>query len=156
MKHAFMITTAAALGLSACSTINESRFNPRNWGGPKVEMLDVAPEIESSDTRPLAPHIDSLRIESTPSGVIVHATTTPATQGYFDAELVALNDGEAVDGRVDYEFRIIPPRTRHAVSTQQSREVSVGTFISNFKLAEARSIRVISKGNTKTARLRRR
>lgn len=144
------------LGLSACSGGNIS-LNPFNWFSKPGEADYVALEPSegwdySQDRRILVTQVTGLRIERTTAGVIVHATGLPPKLGYWDAELVATNDGEPEGGVMSYEFRIATPRWATHTSTPYARSVEVAQFIANATLRDVRSIKVIGDRNSRSAR----
>jgi len=89
-------------------------------------------------------------VERNQGGVIVHAMGLPPTQGYHDAELVVQNGGIPVKGVLSFEFRAAPPPQPAAVSTQRSREVLVGLYLTNQQLDGVRRIEVIAARNRRT------
>ncbi|NCO22699.1 MAG: hypothetical protein GW905_12030 [Rhodobacterales bacterium] len=152
-----LIATVLILGtLAGCGRVAESRLNPFNWFGNSRSTATLEPEsgyaIAEADRRRMVDQVTELQIERTPGGAIIRATGLPVEQGYYDGELVSLSDGEPVNGVLEYHFRIRPPLTPTRVSTVRSREVVVGLFISNQKLAEVREIRVIAQRNTRAVR----
>ncbi|MGI9390383.1 MAG: hypothetical protein ACR2O1_10035 [Boseongicola sp.] len=96
--------------------------------------------------------ITALVIERMPGGAIIRATGLPPEQGWHTAELVRETESEPVDGVLTYSLRAIPPATRNRVSTQQSRELTVARFLSDFELASVRQIRVVGARNSRVAR----
>ncbi|HHB81358.1 MAG TPA: hypothetical protein ENK83_06390, partial [Aliiroseovarius sp.] len=105
-----VLSLGLVLGLSACSGGNLN-LNPLNWLSKPGEADYVALEPSegwdySRDRRILIDQVTALRIERTTAGVIVHATGLPPRLGYWDAQLVPLNDGDPVNGVMSYEFRI--------------------------------------------------
>lgn len=151
-----LISLGFILGLTACSG-GDFSLNPFNWFSKPGEEEWVALEPEegwdySQDRRILVSQVTALRIERTTAGVIVHATGLPPRLGYWDAELVAQNDGEPVDGVMVYEFRIATPRWATNASTPRARTVQVAEFISNAALRDVRSIRVVGDTNALNAR----
>ena len=107
---------------------------------------------EDADRRLVVDRVTALRVEKTTSGAIVHATGLPPRLGYWDAELVAENDGTPVNGVVTYVFRIATPRWNTSTSTPYARTVEVAAFLSNAKLAGVRQIRVEGMNNALTTR----
>lgn len=150
------IALSLVLGLAACS--DGIDLNPFNWFGgpsnPDDELVALEPADgypDSLDRRLLVDQVTDLRIERTTAGVIVHATGLPPRLGYWDAELVAQNDGEPVNGVMTYEFRIATPRWATRASTPYARKVEVAEFISNVKLKSVRTIKVVGARNARTA-----
>lgn len=117
-----------------------------------VEMLNDVNVITVADDRPLVESVEALVVERLPGGIIVRATGLPPMQGWYDAQLVRETRTSAGPGVVVYSFRARPPRTPTRVSTQQSRELVAGAFLSNLELAGVTSIRVQAAGNVGTVR----
>jgi hypothetical protein len=82
-------------------------------------------------------------------GAIVRATALPPTQGYWEADLVRAEDE---DGRIVFDFLIVPPVTPQRVSTHPSREITAGAFVSNRDLAGAREIVVRGDRTSRSSR----
>lgn len=139
------------LALASCGTIRDSRINPLNWFGRDRAVAVVTPDATPA-TEPLAPQVLSLRVDRMPGGAIVTAVALPPTQGFWDAELVALNDGRPERGVLSYEFRLKPPATPQRVSTQVSREVVVATSLTDQQLAGVGTIEVIGATNRRSVR----
>lgn len=141
---------AAALVLSGCG-ISESGLNPFNWFGQEEEVETITdPNIAAViDDRPLVQSIESLVLERLPGGVIVRATGLPPTQGWYDAQLVREGGASAGTGVVVYSFRARPPEGPTRVSTQQSRELLAGAYLSDTELEGLSSIRVLSATNAR-------
>ncbi|WP_172294863.1 hypothetical protein [Pseudoruegeria sp. HB172150] len=144
---ALVLVTATA----SCGGLRESNLNPFNWFGGSQPARTITVNTYS-DPRPLVDQIVDLRMEKIPGGAIIHATGLPARQGYFDGDLVPLNGGVPIDGVLAFQFRIVPPPTPTRVSTQQSREVVIGTYISDQALAPVRVIHVSGARNALSVR----
>ena len=144
---------ASALILGGCG-IQDTRLNPFNWFGSdeESETVDEVAIPVDTDTRPLMPVVTSLVIERTPGGAIVRATGLPPEQGWYDAALVSETRGEPVAGLLTFAFRARPPITPTRVSTEQSREIVVGRFVSDITLANTREIRVVGAENVRASR----
>jgi hypothetical protein len=100
------------------------------------------------DDRPLADQIIDVTVEPTPGGVIVSAKGLPPTQGYWNADLVKLED--SAPGTVTYHFRMRPPLAAERVGSPLSREVVAGAYLSNTELAGVRQITVIGAQNSRS------
>ena len=148
------IALSLAFGLSACDGgLDFDLFG----GGPSPSDRFVALEPadgypDSQDRRLVVDQVTQLRIERTTAGAIVHATGLPPRLGYWDAELVAENNGEPVNGVMSYVFRIATPRWATNASTPYARSVEVAAFLSNAELRDVRAIRVVGDRNALTAR----
>lgn len=148
------VTLAILLMLAGCSRVAESRFNPLNWfGGASEEAraASVVPDVPA-DGRRLIQQVVSLRIERTPGGAIVHATGLPERQAYYDAELVPVAGERAIEGVLEYQFRISPPTAATPSGPPQSREVVVARFVTEQTLAGVRTIRVVGATNALVTR----
>ena len=148
MKSLVTAALIATLVVAGCGT----RLNPLNWFGSDEETIAGAPDSFTSDPRDLVAEVTSLRIERVVGGAIIHATGLPPTQGYWDAELVPVNDEEPDENRrLVYEFRVFPPIIDRPPSTTQSREIVVAHYISDRTYQDARGISVVGAGNTRTS-----
>ncbi|MDZ4093749.1 MAG: hypothetical protein U1D35_02420, partial [Paracoccaceae bacterium] len=133
-----------------------SRLNPRNWFGRsrQTEVVAAAPVAgappRSNDPRPLVADVVNMAVEPMQGGAIVRATGLPQTQGWWNGALVALPVDDA--GTLVFEFRLSAPVTQTAVSTPQSREVTVATFLSDFDLQGVSQIIVQGAQNARSSR----
>ncbi|MBE2278399.1 MAG: hypothetical protein IAE87_19125 [Rhodobacteraceae bacterium] len=140
------VILTVTLALAGCA----SRWNPWNWfrRSAPVERVDTAGV--PVDPRQLVATVETMTVEATPTGAIVRATGLSPTQGWWDAELVALPD--AGEGRLVLEFRILPPVVPKAANTPRSREVTVAYSVSARKLEGLREIVVQGAGNARAVR----
>jgi hypothetical protein len=155
MSKPLLAALAVTLTISACGTVRESRFNPFNWFGGSSEQpsgLVPAGGVAALDNRAVAQQITDLSVERAPGGAIVRAAALPPTQGWWDAELIAENDGRAVDGVMTYTFRIAQPPRPWPAGTPQSRELTAGAFIPNTRLEAVRQVVVRGAENQRVAR----
>lgn len=153
-RRAIILTLGTGLILTGCG-FGQSRLNPFNWfrSDPEQETMEPVYLQERLDSRPLVAQVTQLSVERTPGGAIIRATGLPPVQGWYDAELVNEDrDGLPINGELIYSFRARPPREQTRVSTVQSRELTVATFVSNTVLASTRSIRVTGALNSRAAR----
>ncbi len=151
MRTKYITLSVMALALTGCG-IGDSGLNPFRWLSQEepVERLsevDIAPLIED---RPLVQSVDALVSERLPGGIIIRATGLPPSQGWFDAQLVREGAAAAGTGVIVYSFRARPPEEQTRVSTQQSRELVAGAYLSDIELAGITSIRVLSASNART------
>ena len=152
MSRAVAVLLVASLGVAGCAKIRESRINPFNWFGPsesRAVTLDPG-YAATADNRLLVAEVTQLDISRTAGGAIVHAAGLPQTQGWWDAELVAENGGEPVDGVMTYRFVVMPPPAGTRVSTPQSRELTAAVHLSDNKLAEIDRIVVLGTANSRS------
>lgn len=163
MKKALIAAFALTLATAGCGTIRESRLNPFNWFGKdraEAQATTLAPrggypvKVGKPGQQPVAT-VSSLSVEKIPTGAIITAIGLPPTQGFWDTDLVALNDGlPDANGTLTYRFMVTPPPAEsldaRRVSTPQSREVSAAAFLSNYKLEGVRKIVVEGVGNARS------
>ncbi|MBK5945546.1 hypothetical protein CCR83_03540 [Rhodobacter veldkampii DSM 11550] len=157
MKTPIVAVMTLSLVLAGCGTIRESRINPFNWFGKSEDgpaTLTPSASEATADARPLVQQVTQLEVAPAHGGVIVQAAGLPPTQGWWNAELVAENDGQPVDGVLSFRFVLIPPLAgtpaANRVSTPQSREVTVATFVPNGDLAQVARISVTGSGNARS------
>jgi len=150
MKTPIATLLISALLVTGCA----SKLNPFNWFKRSTEETQTQQAAlgQVIDTRRLVDQVTSLQIEKTNGGAIIHAVGLPPSQGYWDAELVADNDEEPINGVLTYQFRIEQPYEFKRASTPVSREVVVGHFVSNSKLEGVNSIRVLGARNARSSR----
>lgn len=137
--------------LAACGGNGDgSGWNPSNWFrvGPKVEMMEAAPAVES-DPRPLVAQVLSMAVEPMAGGVIVRATGLPPTQGWWEAALIP---GPEEEGRLVFNFVVVPPTRPMPSSTQASREITAGAYVSDLELQGIREITVIGANGGRSSR----
>jgi hypothetical protein len=135
--------------LAGCSRVASSPINPLNWFGRSKESAPVAAPASQPAANRVA-QVLSLRAEPVPGGAILRATGLPQRQGYFDGRLVQLTSQDA--GVMSFEFRIEQPFMQTNVGPQVSREVIVGTFLSEQQLAGVRLIQVSGATNALSIR----
>ena len=151
---AIMLSACGGTGSSGGSFGSGGNLNPLNWfrsdaGEETVETVNFE---RPADQRPLVAEVTALVIEPMPGGAIVRATGLPPEQGWHTAELVRETGDEPVESVLTFAFRAIPPVARTRVSTQQSRELTVALYLSDFDLANVRQIRVVGARNARVAR----
>ncbi len=151
MKQTILAAAAASLLLGGCARVADSRFNPFNWFGPsQSEPVSVEVTEATQDGRLLIDQVTELAVDRTPTGAIIRAVGLPQTQGFWDAELVRVPGG--APGVATYEFRVLPPVTPNPQSTQQSREIIAGAFLTNPQLNRVRTIVVTGQRNQRSLR----
>jgi hypothetical protein len=144
-----------ALVLSGCGGFRDSRLNPFNWFG----RSKAGPDLVSSeagylanDPRQLVASVTELVVTPTTGGAIINVVGLPPTQGWWDAELVAENFGDPVDGVMTYRFVVFPPPSATRSSTPQSRQVTAGAFLTDIDLQSISEIVVLAETNSRSSR----
>ena len=152
MRRPLLAALAVMLVVVSCGRIAQSRLNPFNWFGrsERVETVAIAPEAATADGRQLVADVTALVIERNAGGAIIRATGLPPTQGFWEAELVSVPTED--EGVALYEFRVFPPPAPKPVSTVQSREITVATYLSDIKLDGIREVTVQGANNARSAR----
>lgn len=145
------------LALGGCGQIRDSRVNPFNWfGGAQQAAPTLTPSggyaVAAQDPRPLVAEVTGLRVQPVQGGALITATGLPPTQGWWGAELLAepLPQAEgllAAPQELRFRFVLAPPFTPQDVSIPQSREVSVGLFLSHQALRGISRITVTGASN---------
>ena len=150
MKTPVLALLMAAMVLTACGRVRDSRLNPFNWFGRcEAGAQEPAALPVAEDYRLLVQQVTVMQVERVPEGAIVRATGLPPTQGWWDGDLV---ETSFEDGVLTYEFRLTPPLTPKPAVTPKSREVTVASFLSNIRLAEVAQIVVQGEMNARSSR----
>jgi hypothetical protein len=152
MRRPLLAALAVMLVVVSCGRIAQSRLNPFNWFGrsERVETVAITPEAATPDGRQLVADVTALVIERNVGGAIIRATGLPPTQGFWEAELVPVPTEE--EGVALFEFRVFPPPAPKAVSTPQSREITVAIYLSDIELEQIRKIVVQGASGARSAR----
>ncbi|MHA6267938.1 hypothetical protein [uncultured Aliiroseovarius sp.] len=147
------LLTSLAFGLSACG--GASNLNPFNWfqsgGTEQVALIPEGGFLEDQDYRGLVAQVVELQILRSTGGAIVRAKGLPPRLGYWDAELVPENFERPENGVLTYMFRITEPPYHTLQGRPKQREILVGRFVSDTKLAGVRTIRVVGASNSRSA-----
>jgi len=106
---------------------------------------------ETIYTGTLIDQVIDLEVEPTATGAIVRAIGMTSRQGAFDVRLIALNEGEPVDGVLSYEFLAMQP-INTAQGPAHTRRIQAAQPLTGPELEKVRAIRVIAKRNTRTSR----
>ena len=150
MKKSIAILLVATMAVTGCARIRDSKLNPFNWFGRSksepVQVVDGVPQ----DPRPLVQQVTALDVARQPGGAIIHAAGLPPTQGWWQADLLPVNDGVAEDGTLTYRFVVSQPLEPRRVSTPQSREVTAAVFLSEMRLQEVSRIVVQGASNSRS------
>ena len=141
---------------SASSASSAGSGSSANIFGRRSRAAQQQQQVAKSQDRSgrtLAAVIQGARIERTRDGGIVRARAVMPRQGYYDAKLVSQNAFKPDEnGVLVLEFRAKEPLFNTFQSTERSREVDVGVFLSNQKLAAIRTIRIVGRQNQVTLR----
>ncbi len=136
----------AVTTLSACGGFRDSKINPLNWfGRSQPEAQSNVATQAPVDQRPLVAQVLLVKVERSSTGAIVRATGLPPSQGWWDAELVALPIDE--NGVLTLEFHVFPPLGQTSVVNQPSREITAAYAISAFKLRSVTKVIVQGANN---------
>ncbi|MBV7409645.1 hypothetical protein [Maritimibacter sp. DP1N21-5] len=145
-------TTTLLVALSGCS--GGGGFNPLNLFGPKSDTQLVVLEPEEGwdyagqDYRGPIQQVTRLAVERASGGVIIRAEGVPATLGYWDADLVAENNEQPDNGVMTYTFKVAPPVWQERQGTPYSRTITVAHYVSDVRLGDTRTIRVVGATNS--------
>lgn len=155
MLRPLPLLLCAAIGLSGCARVAQSRLNPFNWFGPSVsapaDPSERRPLITTgaaipTDRRQALALVQELTVDRTPSGAIVTATGLAASQGWFNAELrrAGLEGGTLV-----LDFVAEAPPGLAQTGTEASRRITAAVELTSAELAAIRTIRVRASGNAR-------
>ena len=129
-------------------------LNPFNWfrsGGDEVETLVAPRQIDRRDTRPLAEEITDIAVERVPGGAILRVRARVAATGWHGADLAA-DPARSGEGVLTFTFRARPPEAPVPQAGPASRRLVAAVFLSEGDLAGVRQLRVVSRGNIRSAR----
>jgi len=158
----FGIVSSCGLGNNAGKSKNDASFESstargifanifnRDKRAGKQKKVVNAQDLSGSV---LAAFVKTAKIERTRDGGIVYARAVMPRQGYYDAQLVnkdAYNQNDT--GVLVLEFRAKEPDFSTFQSTERSREVDVGVFLSNKKLSGIHRIQIVGSQNQVTIR----
>jgi len=136
----------AALALSGCGRLAQSRLNPANWFGPSRPAPAAPVQAATPDSRVTVAQVGTMAIEPTESGAILRATGIMPGQGWFNARLVRVDSGP---GTLAYAFRAEPP-PGGAGAGQQA--ITAARSLSHADLAGITQVRVLGQDNLREAR----
>lgn len=154
------LRTAAVLAttglLAACGGGGDGRgssLNPFTWlqREPEVETLMPLDIEEITDPRPLVTEISDVALVAAPGGAILRAVGLPATEGYFDADLVVDPD-RSTPGLMTLQFRAAEPLEPAPIGTAATRAITAATFLSNQTLAGLTRIDVLGAASSRSIR----
>jgi hypothetical protein len=154
-----LITVTAAMLLSGCARISESRFNPLNWFGASTEeqivqrgsetLVPASRRAVTVDNRALMDSITTMAVERIPGGALVRATGIAPRQGFFNADLVPV---AVSGGQMTLAFRAQGPREFTETGPVRAREITAARFFTTQELGGIRTIRVEAATNARSSR----
>jgi len=152
MTRPILAMIALSLVLAGCSGVRQSRMNPLNWFGGSTSTSEsrLGPMTLETDNRALVHSVTALTIERTSSGALVRAEAQMPGQGWWDAALIAENEGRPVDGVLTYRFVAAAPRG--AAPGGRSQTLVVAAPVSEYLLEEVTTVVVQGAGNSRSAR----
>lgn len=164
MRKTIPLLLIAALVVTSCGRVRESRLNPFNWFGnaesrelvaagernPLIPRRSALAPSEKKDTRTPIGRVTLLRIEKVPTGAVIRAEGISDRQGAHELALRQVEGEEVPEGTLRYAFVAYqPPFT---VGTEASRRVVAATKLSTQDLLNVRRIEVVGANNVMTAR----
>ena len=151
MRLVLVLTLATSL--AACGTIRDSRINPFNWfGGAESQPTTVSAVELVADGRVPVDQLTRMELKQVPGGAILSAAGLPPTQGWWNADLIAMDPDEVpVDGVLTYRFVVDKPNRLTPQSTPQSRELTAGRFLSDQTMAGVSRVVVVAARNSMTS-----
>lgn len=163
MRKSIPLLLVAALVLTSCGAVRESRFNPFNWFGrgesrqvadgqtnPLIPRRSSFARPDPVDMRTPVQQITSLVIERTPTGGILRAEGLTARQGAYDLGLKQVEDPEVPADTLRYVF--VANQPLRAQGPEATRRVVVAEDLSVQDLDAIRRIEVVGAANVMTAR----
>ncbi|WP_296763569.1 hypothetical protein [Sediminimonas sp.] len=165
MRRPITLFVVAALTLSACGTVRESRLNPFNWFGQSrsesVERVqETNPLIPQRAARkqrrdapvpgPLIARVTDMTVDRVPGGAVIKAEGLAASAGAFDVVLVARDNADAA--KLSYEMRARLPARAPRGGPETGRRVVAAASVTDQKLQGIRTIEVIGQDNLRSVR----
>ncbi|WP_375172932.1 hypothetical protein [Pseudooceanicola sp.] len=164
MRKSIPLILIAALVLTSCGRLRDTRLNPFNWFGrgesrqieavenrnPLIPRRNVLSAREKDDLRQPIQQVTFLAIERNPSGAIIRAEGVTTYQGAYEVELRPVIDETVPEDTLRYALVAYQPRL--GVGTEASRRVVVARDLSNQELVTIRQIEVVAAANVMTAR----
>ena len=152
MSRSLSAALVALMFLANCGFVRDSKLNPFNWFGRSEPAEKVVIE-QPKDPRYLVADVVSMTVEPYSGGIIVRAKGITPTQGWWDAELVELEQDDP--SHLVLEFRLLPPLTEADVNTPRSREIVVAKTVSPQRLEYITKITVQGENNARSSRAQR-
>jgi hypothetical protein len=141
-------SSGSSTGSSGSASSAGSGSSAGSFGLGRRQANKQLDPLATSDGRTLIAVIKEARFERTRDGGIVYARGISSRQGYYKALLTSpTNFAPDEKGVLTLEFRAKEPQFQTLTSTEHSREIDVGLFISKQKLEAAKSIRIVGRQN---------
>ncbi|PJE25704.1 hypothetical protein SAMN06297129_2515 [Pseudooceanicola antarcticus] len=165
MRKFLPVLLIAALGVSGCGYVRDSRLNPFNWFG-SAESRELSAAEAAAQDNPLIPKrsafankpdadlrdriagLEGLVVERIPGGAIVRVTGISSSVRSFD---VGLRELPGTPGVARYEMVTYLPEFP-ATGPVQTRRYTAAVRLSDTELAQVRTIEVLSASNALTSR----
>lgn len=152
------MVSSCGIGNSAGSSVGSASSATSSGFGSSANIFGRRTRVEQQvtttttntiiDGRQLVSAVKGARFEQTRDGGIIRAQAVMPRQGYYDAKLVTSSSFKPDEnGVLTLEFRAKEPQFNTLASTERSREIDVGVFLSRQKLAVIRSIRIVGRNN---------
>ena len=151
------LVLCAAITLTSCARVMDSRLNPLNWSNQSTS----APLSGKTDRRPLVPinsetrvidkrstiqKVTAIAIEKVPNGAIIRATGVARMQGHFNAQLIPINNEFGILTLVFLIEKIVSTEK----SSVSSRQITVAKVLKYSELENIHTIRIQSATNQKS------
>jgi hypothetical protein len=107
------------------------------------------PDREEIYEGSLIDEVTALRVARVPTGAIIRVTGLPQREGAFDVRLIQVNPDGPVNGVMEYTLNAYQPVNTRQGSVR-TREVEVGTFLSNKDLEQITEIRIVAERNQRS------
>ena len=163
MRKTLPLLLVAALVLTSCGRIRDSRINPFNWFGraearqldgsesnPLIPRRSALAAREVPDTRTRVGSVTNLVVERLPGGAIIRATAVSDRQGAYEVALRPVESDETPEGLVQYEFVAYQPMAPQG--TEASRSLAAAARLTDQELAKISRIEVLGARNALTTR----
>jgi hypothetical protein len=164
MRKTIPLLLIAALVVTSCGRVRDSRLNPFNWFGraesreivaagernPLIPRRSMLAPSEQKDTRSAIGRITQLQIERVPTGAVIRAEGISDRQGAYELGLRPIEGEEVPEGTLRFAFVGYQPPL--AVGSETSRRVVAATKLSTQDLQSIRRIEVVGANNVMSAR----
>ena len=139
-----------SLVLAGCSLRVPDFLGREGDGGGSFTLNDDTPMLD-----PVPVPMRMARVERGLRGQIVRVEIVAPTQGYYAADLVALNGGVPdQNGVMSYMLVARPPATPQAVGPERTRELNAAVFVPTRALRNMSAVRITGSNTTQTMSLR--